>query len=43
VGQRLVQQVIVEGILAKRSAQPGAVWLRLACRIDQAASTFSLT
>jgi hypothetical protein len=38
-----MQQVTVDGVIAKRSAQLRALWLRLACRIAQAASTFALT
>ncbi len=43
VRQRLMQQVTVDGVIAKRSAKLRALWLRLACRIAQAASTFALT
>ncbi|MGO9150062.1 MAG: hypothetical protein ACLP1E_04590 [Acidimicrobiales bacterium] len=43
VRQRLMQQVTLDGVLAKRSAQLPALWLRLARGIAQAASTFALT
>ncbi|MGD0439715.1 MAG: hypothetical protein ABSB52_03715 [Acidimicrobiales bacterium] len=43
VGQRLAQQVGIDGVPAERLAQPSALGPRLAGGIAQAASTFALT
>jgi hypothetical protein len=43
VGERLAQQVCVDGVLAESPAQLSALRLRLGLGIVQAASTFALT